>query len=87
MPYFENCEYSCFWADIYIYLQGIFQKRKETRTETVIIMAILKFGLLLTVSDFIHHHKINNSTVPNKKVRLGKNPEIDKRTAYDYLDP
>ena len=51
-----------------------------------IIIAILKFGLLLTVSDFMHH-KINNSTVPNKKVRLGKNPEINKRTAYDYLDP
>ena len=37
-------------------------------------------------SDFIHL-KINKRTVPNKKVRLGKNPKINNRTAYYYLDP
>ena len=31
--------------------------------------------------------KTNNHTVPNKKVRLGKIPEINNGTAYDYLDP
>ena len=25
--------------------------------------------------------------VLNKKVRVGKNPKINNRTAYDYLDP
>ena len=60
--------------------------KKKIITQTVLIIAISKFGLLFIVSDFIHH-KINNRTVPNKKVRLGKNPEINKRTVYDYLDP
>ena len=45
-----------------------------------------KFVLLLITLDFIHL-KINNRTVPNKKVRLGKIAEINNRTAYDYLDP
>ena len=59
---------------------------KKTITQTVLISTISKFRLLFIVSDFIHH-KNNNRTVPNKKVRMGKNPEINKRTAYDYLDP
>ena len=36
--------------------------------------------------DFIHL-KINNRTVPNKKVRMGKSPKINNCTAYDYLNP
>ena len=44
------------------------------------------FVFFLTALDFTPL-KINNSTVPNKKVQLGKTPEINNHTAYDYLDP
>ena len=50
------------------------------------IIGMLEFVLLLTTFDFIDL-KINNRTVPNKKVRLGKITKINNRTAYDYLDP
>ena len=63
------------------------QKRKKIlKTQSFKIIARSKFGLPLTALDFILL-KFNNSTVPNKKVRLGKNPKINNRTAYYYLDP
>ena len=29
----------------------------------------------------------DKSTIPNNSIRVGKNPEINKRMAYVYLDP
>ena len=83
---FENYEYSCFLADIYIDLQVMFQK-----TIMQPFMIIKKFKVWTSFDSFIcsdfTHLKINKRTVPNKKVRSGKNLEINKRTAYVYLDP
>ena len=45
------------------------------------ILGMSNFVLLSITLDFIHL-KINNRTVPNKKVQLGKIPEINNRTAY-----
>ena len=71
----ETCNYSYFWA--YTDLKEMFQR---------IIIRFLKFVLHLTTLDFIQL-KIDNPTVPIKKVRLGKVPKINSSTVCHYLDP